>query len=376
MEGILGMKQKLYALAYIFFELPPRLQWIIVAAWLTAITLVHNSIQTSDMYLLMVAVQKLFFLPVILAGFVGGFWGGLGIAALAVSLYPHYRLPYLHIDYMLSIPVVTDMVLLFVVGATTGWLSDRIKDELERHRRTARERDQALQELKLSYERARRAEHLAALGQMAAGIAHEVRNPLTSMQGAVDVLQRSITTHPQRAETLLKRLESEIGRLDEITKHVLLYARPPQTAREPMNPHPWLSEIVDGLRDQAQDRGLTLELASTPNGAHMILGDRDQLRQVILNLVLNAVHFADMHSTITIESRFLDGQWELSVSNTGPEIRAEDREHIFEPFYTTRADGTGLGLAIGARIAEAHHGTLQCSSENRITRFTLTIPEA
>ncbi len=341
-----------------------------------SITIAHNSMQIPDMSLLMVATQKLFFIPVILAGFISGAVGGTIVAIIAAALYPHYLVPHLHMEYMFNIPVVSDMVLLVVIGFTTGWLSDRIKEELERHRRTAQQRDQALQELTHSYERARRAEQLAALGQMAAGIAHEVRNPLTSMQGAVDVLKRSVTSNPERADTLLNRLEKEIGRLDDITKHVLLYARPPQATLAPINPIELCNDVLESANPQAEKQGLIIKFVQGHASNALIRGDRDQLKQVILNLVLNALQFAEATSTVSMNSSLDEKQWHLIISNHGPEISEEDQQHIFEPFFTTRAEGTGLGLAIGARIVEAHDGTLSCQCAEGVTSFILTIPRA
>lgn len=368
------MKKLLYSLTYFFFNLSPKVQWSIVITLIISITIAHNSMQIPEMSLLMVATQKLFFIPVILAGFISGAVGGTLVALLAAALYPHYRVPHLHVEYMFNIPVVSDMVLLVIVGLTTGWLSDRIKEELERHRRTAQQRDQALQELTHSYERARRAEQLAALGQMAAGIAHEVRNPLTSMQGAVDVLKRSVTTNPERADTLLNRLEKEITRLDDITKHVLLYARPPCATLEAVNPIELCNDVLESAKPQAQTLGLSLKFVQAHSSKAEIHGDKSQLQQVILNLVLNALQFADQHSTVCMNSSLDENSWYLIVSNHGPAIEEKDCEHIFEPFFTTRAEGTGLGLAIGARIVEAHEGNISCQCADGVTSFTLTIP--
>ncbi len=370
------MRKYLRSLTYLFFDFSPRVQWSIIILLLASITIAHNSMQIPDMSLLMVVTQKLFFIPVILAGFISGVLGGTLVAIIAAALYPHYLLPHLHTEYMFSIPVVSDMVLLVVVGLTTGWLSDRIKDELERHRRTAQQRDQALQELTLSYERARRAEQLAALGQMAAGIAHEVRNPLTSMQGAVDLLKRSIASNPERAATLLSRLEKEITRLDDITQHVLQYARPPKASLEPINPLDLCNDVLETAKPQAKSQGLSLKFTQAHPANTKIHGDRDQLQRVILNLVLNALQFSDPHTTVSMNSSLDENNWYLIISNHGPAISEDDRRHIFDPFFTTRAEGTGLGLAIGARIVESHDGTLDCQSSDGVTRFTLTIPRA
>jgi|GEM_PF-1719484 len=350
-----------------------RARWVTIALLMVAITAGHNAIHLAGAPFWMTLTQKLYFVPVMLAGFWSGSRGGLATAAVAALLYPH-RGHGAHIhSAMFTASQTSDMVLLFIVGGVTGWLRDRLGRELERHRQTAVQRDQALSEATRSYEIARRSERLAALGQMAAGIAHEVRNPLTTMQGAVDILRRSATTHPERVATLLERLQTEIGRLGEITHHVLEFARPSAPAIRPLDPHEVARHCVLLMRPQIESQGLRVELhADTASTA--IDGDRDQLGQVLVNLLLNAGQFAEPGSTIEVASRSTAEGWELAVGNRGPAIAEGDLERIFDPFVTTRAEGTGLGLAIAARIAEAHHGTLRCASAEGITTFVLTLP--
>lgn len=357
-------------------HLSRRTQWTVIITLQLLITVVHNAIPIPTAALVMVLTQKLFFVPIILAGFWLGVWGGLASALLAAVFYPHYAMSHAHHGGpALDVNMASDMVLLFLVGGITGWLRNLLDQELKRHQATAERLDQALAEVTRTYERAARAERLAALGQMAAGIAHEVRNPLTSMQGAVDILQRSLTTQPERATTLLARLQSEIAHLEGITRHVLEFARPPGTTMRTLAPAELVQESVEALATQARQHNLRLRFDAEPT-EHTILGDRDQLRQVIVNLVLNAIQFADPDSEIAISSHFEDGEWRFCVANHGPGIAPENCERIFEPFFTTRADGTGLGLSIAARIAEAHDGTLRCESQDGATRFTLSIPES
>jgi len=352
-----------------------RARWVTIAVLMVAVTIVHNAIHLAAAPFWMTLTQKLYFVPVMLAGFWSGSRGGLATATVAALLYPH-RGHGAHVhSTMFTAGQTSDMVLLFIVGGVTGWLRDRLGRELERHRQTAVQRDQALSEATRSYAIARRSERLAALGQMAAGIAHEVRNPLTTMQGAVDILRRSATTHPERVATLLDRLQSEIGRLGEITHHVLEFARPAEPAIRRLDPHEVARRCVVLMRPQLESQGLRVELREGPGGV-TIDGDPDQLPQVLVNLLLNAGQFAEPGSAIEVASRVTGDAWELAVENRGATIAAADLERIFDPFFTTRAEGTGLGLAIAARIAEAHRGTLRCDSADGITTFVLTIPRA
>ena len=352
-----------------------RARWLTIALLVVGVTLAHNAIHLASAPFWMTLTQKLYFVPVILAGFWSGSRGGIATAAVAALLYPHRgHGAHLH-SGMFTASQASDMVLLFLVGGVTGWLRDRLAGELERHRQTAIQRDLALTEATRSYAIARRAERLAALGQMAAGIAHEVRNPLTTMQGAVDILRRSATSHPERVAPLLDRLQSEIGRLGEITHHVLEFARPATPAIRPLDPHAVVRHCVLLMRPQLESQGLRVELREDSD-ALTLDGDRDQLAKVLVNLLLNAGQFAEPGSTIQVASRTTGEGWELAVENRGETIAAADRERVFDPFFTTRAEGTGLGLAIAARIAEAHHGTLRCASAAGTTTFVLTLPRA
>ena len=405
---------------------PAHVQWGVILLLLVAITVAHNVIHLAAAPLVMILVQKLYFVPVILAGFWSGLRGGLLVAAIALVLYPHQggllqlafgeaepqpvamdgaamtmdpnmdhsmmvmdpamdpSMPMDHSamghamgdpDAIFSAGQSSDMVLLFVVALMTGWLRNLLQRELLLHQKTAEERDAALSETRRTFELARRSEHLASLGQMAAGVAHEVRNPLTGMQGAVDILRRSGWENRERATLLLDRLQASIAHLDELTRHFLQFARPPKSDLRPIEPCAIAGQAAQLLRPQAEAAGLQIAVHGGETG-RTIRADSDQIRQVLVNLLLNAIHFAETGSEVRLDCRFAAGFWQASIDNLGPEIAPEERERIFDPFHTTRAEGTGLGLAIVARIVEAHGGAIRCDSENGHTTFTLTIPEA
>ena len=352
----------------------PRVQFVVIIVLLAIITVVHNGLHLSSSPLVMILFQKLYFVPVILAGFWSGSRGGLLTSLIAAFLYPHHGHLHMPDASMFSIGQSTDIVLLFVVGGMTGWLRDILSRESLEHLRTAEERDQALKEAKKSFARAQRAEHLAALGEMAAGIAHEVRNPLTSMQGVVDILRRSAGSNPQRVAAMIELLESDIAHLDEVTSHFLQFARLPEANKKRLNPTFICEHVAALMAQQLETMGLGLRQSCREETKGNIHADEDQIRQVLVNLLLNAGQFAESGSQVRLESFWEGGCWCVRVVNRGDEIPAADRKRVFDPFYTTRAEGTGLGLAIAARIAEAHQGTLEVHCDQGETSFVLKIP--
>lgn len=367
---------------------PPRhVQWGIILMSLVVITIIHNGVHLTSAPFVMILMQKLYFIPVILAGFWSGLRGGFFVAAIAALLYPHHghmaSMPGNHAMHGMQVQSDTaffdagqssDMILLFIVAIMTGWLRNLLQQELIKHKKTAEQRDQALQETRRSFELVRRSEHLASLGQMAAGIAHEVRNPLTGMQGAVDILKRSGPEEHERRQLLLERLQTSIAHMDELTRHFLEFAKPPESDMQDVQPNLLITQAVQLLKPQAEKSGLQLHAEIPDSSRDSIHADREQIRQVLINLMLNAIQFANPGSTICITSRFEGGAWVAAVSNRGPEIPSSEWERIFDPFHTTRADGTGLGLAIVARIIEAHGGSIHCVSEEGVTTFELMIP--
>ncbi len=206
-------------------------QVVSIGAFGLIVTVAHNALHVHTSPLVMIFIQKLYFIPVILAGFWSGSMGGFAVALICALLYPHRGGFGMTDTPIFSAAQTTDIILLFIIGGITGGLRNLLNAELVHHRQTAEERDQALGEAHRNYEIARRSEHLAALGQMAAGIAHEVRNPLMGMQGAVDILRRSGENQLERTTALLDRLQKDIAHMDEITRHFLEFARPQQASK-------------------------------------------------------------------------------------------------------------------------------------------------
>jgi signal transduction histidine kinase/putative methionine-R-sulfoxide reductase with GAF domain len=219
-----------------------------------------------------------------------------------------------------------------------------------------------------------RSEKLAALGQLAAGIAHEIRNPLTSINILIHSLTENLSTENSRWEDL-KVIEEEILRINEIVDQFLRFAKPASPLFEKTDLIPIFEETLQLLRPQLEKGKITVkkELDTLP----LITVDKEQIKQVILNLLMNAIQSMREGGELSISGRFSkDGYWvELTIQDSGVGIPLENVDKLFDPFFSTKEGGIGLGLSIAHRIIDQHHGKIEVESNpGRGTRFTLLLP--
>ena len=237
--------------------------------------------------------------------------------------------------------------------------------------------ERARSESERLHARLREAERLATAGELAAGMAHELRNPLAAILNATALLaDETRLTADERASTL-SAMRTEARRLNRILSDFLKFARP-QAARVAPGDLRDVLEHVSGLirDDRPRAARVDVKVAVDP-GLPRFSFDRDQLIQVVWNLALNGVEAMNGRGRLSLEGSRRNGHVALAVSDTGPGIPPERREHVFEPFYTGKPNGTGLGLTIADRIVAAHGGRIEIdSSPGRGTRVTLLFPLA
>ncbi len=200
---------------------------------------------------------------------------------------------------------------------------------------------------------------LAALGTMAAGLAHEIRNPLAGIKGAAQYLQGG---RSGADADMVGVIIEEVDRLDAVVGRFLEYARPSPPARAPVDMARLVRRVVQVVEAAGLPPGVEVVVAVPEGVSDGLLGDADRLVQVVLNLVQNAVRATSRGGSVTIAAVRGNDSVTLSVMDTGDGIAADELEAIFTPFWTSRPDGTGLGLAVSRRIVEAHGGTLTASS--------------
>jgi len=223
-----------------------------------------------------------------------------------------------------------------------------------------------VQELQQREREVRRAEQLAALGQLAAGVAHEIRNPLTSIKMLVQ------SGEPLTAEDL-SVIESEVRRMEGSLQAFLDYARPPKAERRPTELVAVVRRAFDLLRPRAERQQVELEVRA--DGEVSLTADPSQLHQVVVNLGLNALDAMPNGGTLTATVRRLNRGVAVEVSDTGPGISPDILPRLFEPFASGKDTGLGLGLVVCKRIAEEHGGSIRGGNgQTSGARFTLTLP--
>ena len=321
-------------------------------------------------------LRRLYYVPIILAAFLFGLRGSLAVALASSLLYlPHAFLVTVHHGSMLHqdptgpANKILEILLFNVVGLVTGLLVER-----ERAARAELERQMArMQALESQLVRAGR---LQALGQLSAGLAHEIRNPLATLKTAAALVGDEIAADSPRRR-FVGILQLELERLESLLERFLAFARPAALQVREVEVVEVIERAAALARPQATLRGIGIE--TPPASSASLSCDPERLAQVLLNLLLNAVQFSpDMGVVeVTHELRVLPhGAFQtILIRDEGPGVDPACRERIFDPFYTTRPQGTGLGLSIASRLMDEHGGWIEV--DNRPTggaEFRLYLP--
>ncbi len=220
-----------------------------------------------------------------------------------------------------------------------------------------------LTEVRRLEQEVKRSQRLAAVGRLAAGVAHEIRNPLSSIKGFATYFKEKLRDAPEDQETARIMIQ-EVERLDRVIGQLLEFARPSQLSTAPVRVADLVRHSLRLIEGDARSRGVELE-SVIPDDLPEINVDADRMSQVLLNLYLNAIQAMADGGTMTVAVSRNEAKKStvISIGDDGPGIPAQDRERIFDPYFTTKADGTGLGLAIVHKIVEAHGGEIDIESD-------------
>ena len=217
-----------------------------------------------------------------------------------------------------------------------------------------------------------KSEQLAAVGELAASIAHEVRNPLAGIKGAMQILRKGLQAEPAQAE-VMDEVVGQIGRLENLVRDLLRFARPTPLDRQALNLHALLDRSLR-LVQEGTSAPITVERAYAPE-AEEVTGDPQQLEQVFLNLIQNALQAMETGGTLRLTTSLENGVIRIAVQDSGKGIAPPDLARIFQPFFTTKHRGSGLGLSIVKKIVEAHGGGLTVGSlPGEGTTVMVTLP--
>ena len=219
-----------------------------------------------------------------------------------------------------------------------------------------------------------RAEHLATLGEMAAGLAHEIRNPLAGIAGVMEIVGRDLPPD-SAAIGVLGEVRHEVVHINKIVSELLEIARPKPPVFRPGDLVAVAEHASLFARDQASAKHVKLEVVKNETVPKLEF-DSGQIHQVLLNLMLNAVQACDEGGSVRVEFSSDERTVNVTVTDTGQGISPAVLPNIFRPFFTTKGNGTGLGLSLARRIMEDHGGRIEATSElGEGSQFTLILPK-
>jgi two-component system NtrC family sensor kinase len=224
-------------------------------------------------------------------------------------------------------------------------------------------------------ERMVRADRFAAVGEIATGLAHEIKNPLAGLSGALELLAEDLQTDPRQAE-IVGEMRHQVQRLTHTMESLLSFARPAKAKLRSTDVNGSIDKVLFLLKQQARGGVVSIEPRLSAGLPH-VLADPFQLEQVFLNICLNAFQAMNGGGTLTVRTLAGDGNVMIEVEDTGPGIPSDLRAQVFKPFFTTKREGNGLGLAISARIVAEHGGHIgyRCPPGGG-TVFTITLQQA
>ena len=328
-------------------------------------------------------LRRLYYLPILFAAFAGGLRGGVTVSVFASLVYlPHAFTSLLVQDPADALEKGLEIILYNTVAVVAGLLVDRERRERDRQERLAIRLGDALAEQRRIEAQLIRAGKLGALGEMTAGIAHEIKNPLHAMKGTAEILRDAVPEGVPERRMLELHIE-EIDRLGQTADRFLSFARPIPASLRPVEPKTLIDRVVSLVSTQARKEGVETAVATgEPVVFPKVTGDPDLLVQLLLNIALNAVQAmapgggGTLTFSLGTERQGGKAYVQVRVANTGPPIPEESLERVFDPFYTTKDGGTGLGLSICSRIADQHEGALTVRNlpGERGVEFSLTLP--
>jgi signal transduction histidine kinase len=230
------------------------------------------------------------------------------------------------------------------------------------------------EELLESHERLLRSERFAAVGEAAAYVSHEIKNPLMVIGGMASQVERRLAEDPS-AQEKLRIIQTEVKRLESFLGELRDFLRPAQPSKQEIDLNQVIREVKALMEEAVQEKGIRFEDQLNPS-LPPVEADPNQLKQVLLNLVKNALEATEGHGVILVSSGTDDDRVWLSVQDTGKGMSTEVQEKIFHPFYTTKEKGTGLGLAVINKIVTDHHGDVTVSSAaGSGSTFTVRLPK-
>ena len=361
--------------------------WSVISLLIIAISILHYTTPTMKWQFHLLYMQS-YFMPILIGAFQFGVRGGLGVAVVISLIYfPHIMLQWggmVENNLMRFLQIA----LFNVIGYLTGIKTQKENEEKERTQQALSELEQSLTKLreqseKLSdlEEQLRLADRLSIVGELTASLAHEVRNPLGAIRGAVEILEEEFGEHLKQTD-FFRILIEETERLNSVVDNYLSFARKQGQRRSQYDAREVVQNSALLLSSKARKSQIQFKV-DLPKAPIILKGDPNDLWQVLVNLELNAVQAMNEGGEIHIMGELIDSDdskqkmLRLVIEDQGGGIEENHLENIFKPFFTTKANGTGLGLSIVKRIVDENQWGIDVSSKpGSGTTFILLIPVA
>lgn len=336
---------------------------VVIKILLASLLIAHTGEINSSYYLI-------YYLPVVSAAMLFGPWATLFWTLLASAAYCSFLIPALE-TYRMTTSAANELAIrnlsFFVVAVVVNRFVIENRRQSTLYRRLAEELEATNRQLERAEAEARRSERLAALGQLSAGLAHEIRNPLGVIKGSAETLGKKLESSDAVSVELAGYISSEVNRLNAIVSRFLDFARPHELEKKPAEIIPLLEQALKAARDRWPESKVEVERQYN-DGLEPVPVDAELCERVFVNLVMNAYESmgaVDGKLRVAIHTANSRGRRgvEVEIEDTGPGVPPDLREQIFNPFFTTKKTGVGLGLSIVSKIVDDHRGWIRVQSE-------------
>jgi len=325
----------------------------------------------------------IFYIPVMTAAMYFGPLGTLLWTTVASAAYCSYLIPALKqfdLDWRGASELMLRILFFYLVAMTVNRFVMEYRVQVKRYQVISQSLTEANRDLRQAQEDARRAERLAALGQLSAGLAHEIRNPLGVIKGSAEILNQKLSHSEPLAQELSGYIYTEVNRLSALVGRFLDFARPSQLNVSAEDLAAMMEKCLKTAAEQSVTENITIVRDYAPALPHAMM-DTELCEQVFTNLLLNACQAMGEGGTLKIRTNAVpaeDGgaqEVAVEIEDSGPGVPEELKEQIFNPFFTTKKTGVGLGLAIVSKIVDAHGGSVKLVSPvGHGACFRVTLP--
>ncbi len=321
------------------------------------ITLLHYYTTAGGHFLLHEISQRLYYVPIAYAAYDLGVRGSMAISLLSGAVYMLHISEHGGDSEAAILNQYAEVFMFQVVGLVTGLLARAERRQRKRFEKASADLAAAYQELRNTVDLLIHADRLRSVGELAAAIVHEIKNPLSAIKGAAQIIEKEIPVEsPRRGFVTI--IEEEVDRLNRLVGEFLNFAKPRQPVKTPSDLNQLIRSVITFTSNEAEKNGIRLS-AKLDGQLPYALVDPEQIKQVLLNLIINALHATPRGAVVEVTSRRAGEFAELAVRDHGVGIEPGIRDRIFDPFFTTKPEGSGLGLSVAYQLIKQHGGEIE-----------------